>query len=479
MFWKNLPRTLIILFLLSCVILAQDLFAEETNWKEISRIERSMVENGNYREAADELNSMLKDSPDDAGIYIALGTAYYGLMEYAKACEYFKKAKEIGAGTGSEDMLEYSISTIEENRQALDDIESASNKMKSDNYVEKELARESMATGHLLVLDRLVKEEYYFPSLIMPHIMWLKNNIAYMPGIYTLSADIYYSGMFYEKAIEDYKKAIEEEPDDVRLYTSLADSFVATGEFDGAQEYYEKAIQLYIEKGDKESADEASKLENIKRALPKRYEDIAELIDLGRYQEAEEICKRRISLNPGDYAAIAQMGQIYWKRGQRRMAIKLFRKAIRMAPDYPTAHLFLGKAYFFERKPEKGLAEFDIFKEKMELLPKTDKGTDEFYISALNYIGYMYATARQYEEAMKEYQKILKIDPEHQDAHYNLALCYYVHKHNRSKAYAELQKVIEIDPDTDAAKRSEYFIDYIRRNPDSRVLADFSFVYEE
>ncbi|MGB2601580.1 MAG: tetratricopeptide repeat protein, partial [Candidatus Omnitrophota bacterium] len=261
MFWKNLPRTLIILFLLSCVILAQDLFAEETNWKEISRIERSMVENGNYREAADELNSMLKDSPDDAGIYIALGTAYYGLMEYAKACEYFKKAKEIGAGTGSEDMLEYSISTIEENRQALDDIESASNKMKSDNYVEKELARESMATGHLLVLDRLVKEEYYFPSLIMPHIMWLKNNIAYMPGIYTLSADIYYSGMFYEKAIEDYKKAIEEEPDDVRLYTSLADSFVATGEFDGAQEYYERAIRLYTEKGDKESADEASKLE--------------------------------------------------------------------------------------------------------------------------------------------------------------------------------------------------------------------------
>jgi tetratricopeptide (TPR) repeat protein len=438
-----------------------------------------MVESGNYQEAVNELNSMLKEFPNDGNIYIALGIAYYGLMGYTQAYEYFKKAEEVGVSPDTEDILAYSISTIEDNRKVLDGIENANRQMGSDSYVEKEMARESMAGGHLVVLDALVKQEYYFPSLVIPHIMWLKKNIAYMPGIHALSADIYYSGMFYEQAIEDYKKAIEEEPDNVRLYISLADSFVATGGFDGAQEYYEKAIQLYTEEGSEESVAEAEKLGKIKRALPKRYEDIAELIDAGRYQEAEEICKRRISLNPGDYAAITQMGQIYWKKRQRKMAIKLFRKAIRMAPDYPTAHLYLGKAYFFERKPEKGHAEFNIFKEKMELLPKADDDTDKFYISALSYIGYMYATARQYKEAMEEYKKILEIDPDHQDAHYNLALCYYVYKHNRPKAYAELQKVLEVDPDTEAAKRAKYFIDYIRRNPDSRVLADFSFVYEE
>ncbi|MBD3426723.1 MAG: tetratricopeptide repeat protein [Candidatus Omnitrophica bacterium] len=444
----------------------------------LGRIARSMTELGNYRQAAEELKPMLESSPDDAELHMTLAIAYYGLMEYEKAREHFTRAEELGPGSENIELVDYTLRVIYNNREVLADIERSKELLASESGP-RELIIERMAAGHLSVLDRIVSREYYFPSVIMAHIIWLKRNIEYLPGIHTLSADIYYSGMFYEQAIEDYKKAIEEEPDNARLYRSLADSYVATGGFDEAQEHYRKALELLRREGSKSSLKEADRIERIKKALPRRYQDIAELIRLGRYQEAEEVCRRRISLNPADYAAITQMGQIYWKRGQRRTAIKLFRKAIRIAPDYPTAHLYLGKAYFFERKMKKGIAQFDIFREKMELLPDTDEDTQDFYISALNYIAYMYATSKDYDGAMDQYTRILEIDPEHQDAHYNIALCYYAGEHNRSRAYSYLKKAIELDSDSATARRAKYFIDYIRRNPDPRVVADLTFIYEE
>ncbi len=210
--------------------------------------------------------------------------------------------------------------------------------------------------------------------------------------------------------------------------------------------------------------------------------EIAMLTD-GNYEnaaeEAELICKKRISLDPSDYVAITQLGQLYWEKRKRKAAIKLCKKAIGIAPGYPAAHLFLGKAYFFEKKPEKGIEEFNAFKEKMDLLPEMDENTIDFYVSGLHQICYIYSTQKLYKEVLAECRKITGLRPDDQKAHYNMAVCYYVNYHNRSRAYNELQRVIKIDPHTRIADMAKYYIDYIRRNPDSRIIGDFGFLEEE
>ena len=314
---------------------------------------------------------------------------------------------------------------------------------------------------------------------MLTHIAWIKNNISEAPELYRISGNVYYSAMLYKQAEEDYRKAIEKDPENSRLHQSLADCLVAQGDYDNAQDYYDKSIELYKKDGQTDSDSLIKQLKTIRGALPKKYKDIDELIQKGNYLEAQTLCKERISLNPADYAAITQLGDIYWRRGNRRMATKLFRKVARLIPDYPIAHFFLGRAYIFEGNHKKGVSEFNIFKEKMETLPKMDEITTNAYVSYLSYIAYIYFTQKEYRKAEKVCKKIVQLNPDDQIAHYNLAVCYYQYHHNRQRAYNELQKVIAIDPSTKTSDMARFYTDYIRRNPDSRFVEDFSFMYED
>ncbi|MFH1798246.1 MAG: tetratricopeptide repeat protein [Candidatus Omnitrophota bacterium] len=460
-------KTIVVMIFLSAILICPQAFCDKEGLSlRVKDIERSMLIEGNYKDSAAELKLMLESSPFDARVCMNLAVALYGLMEYEHASEYFKKSENMDNSGEFKELRVYAMSKIEKNKGVLNTIESA-----------KE--RNLIMSGHLVMLNKLMGAKYYYPAIVMPHVMWLKQNTPDVPGIYELSGNVYYSAMLYGKAIEDYEKAVTLDLGNIQLYKVIADCQTATGKFDEAGENYQKAINLYLEKEVDEDNSEVSRLKKIKQALPKKYEDIADLINKRRLLEAEEICKRRISLNPGDYAAITQLGQVFWEKKNRKAAVKLFKRAVKMAPDYPISRLWLGKAYFFEQKFEKGVEEFSAFKEKMKTLPKMDKGTIDFYVSTLHYLCYMYSTVKEYDKALEECKGILKIKPDDQTAHYNTAVSYYTYYHNRSLAYSELQKVIEIDSTTNLAGMARYYIDYMRRNADSRVMSDFSFVYEE
>lgn len=198
-----------------------------------------------------------------------------------------------------------------------------------------------------------------------------------------------------------------------------------------------------------------------------------------RFNEAEALCKKQIALNPKDYIAITQLGEVYWELNNRRKAIKLFRKSIKIEPNYPYAHFLLGRAYVFEKKHDRGIKEFDIFKEKIETLSGMDKDTVDYYVAALHYIAYMYSTMKEYDKVAEECNIIIKLKPDDQKARYNLAICYYIYYRKRHNAYNELQKIIEIDPNTHTAARARFFIDYIRNNPDPRFMEDINFIEHE
>ena len=247
-----------------------------------------------------------------------------------------------------------------------------------------------------------------------------------------------------------------------------------------AQEFHYKGkAEATMKFGQEVKSQNKDAQEKVRQILPERYEDIASLIDEKRYSEAQVLCKRKMSLDPRDYMAITQLGEIYWIRNKKGAATKLFKKAVELAPDYADTHFLLGRAYFFQRKHDKAIEEFKIFKEKMDSLTDMDEDVIDYYVSTLHGISLLYSSLKKYDMIAKECERIIKLKPDDQLAHYNLAVCYYMHYHNRSRVYNELQKVIEIDYLTSIADRAKFFIDYMRRNPDSRFISDFSFMFED
>ncbi len=219
--------------------------------------------------------------------------------------------------------------------------------------------------------------------------------------------------------------------------------------------------------------------EKATEALYEKYAEASKLTKERRFQKAEKLCREIISRNPSDHVTYSQLGEIYWAQEKRKAAIKMFRKAIKINPDYPVPRFSLGKAYFFDRKIDKSVAEFNVFQKKMDkLFPKSD-ALVKFYIKKLHYICYMYSTLKRYDDAMRVCRKIIKLKSDDAKAHYNLAVCYYVYKHNRSAAYGELKKVMEMTPETRIGDMAKFYVDYMRRNADARILGDFSFLKEE
>lgn len=199
----------------------------------------------------------------------------------------------------------------------------------------------------------------------------------------------------------------------------------------------------------------------------------------GEIKELEAKYKERIKEDPKDAASLSGLGQVYWDQDKIRPALSTFRTAIKVNPEYPIPYFFIGKAYFLENKEKKALTYLDNFEKKMDNISSRTREMDAFYVDKLHYLVYVNSVFKNYVKIMDLCKKILKINPMDQEAHYDMAVCYYLHYHKRAMAFDEFEKVIQINSTSRMADMARYAIDYIRSNPSSRNIEDFSFASEE
>lgn len=211
-------------------------------------------------------------------------------------------------------------------------------------------------------------------------------------------------------------------------------------------------------------------------ASPLLYEDVDRMIKEKEFDAAESSLKAYLSSNGKDAAALAMLGRLYQEMGDRKKSNYFLSKAIKIDPDYPPAHFFLGKNYYMELKNDAAVSEFAVFQEKMSRLSRLGHEEVLFYINALEKIGEIYFSLKMYEEFYAVDQKILKIVPDDQTALYNIGVYHYIYSHSNSKAYQFFNKVIVLSPDSYLAKKARYAIEFMRANPDSRMAPDFDFI---
>ncbi len=144
---------------------------------------------------------------------------------------------------------------------------------------------------------------------------------------------------------QDFKKAEIAANKAIALEDNLAEGHFVLGQvkmfhdfdWDGAEAEFQKALKL--EPGN------ADVLRDI--GLLYRF--------LGRFDEAIQLTKQSITLDPIKAVTYLTFGQLLYYANHLEEAIASYKKVLELNPQFPRAHVYLGKVYLLQRKPELAL----------------------------------------------------------------------------------------------------------------------------
>ena len=78
---------------------------------------------------------------------------------------------------------------------------------------------------------------------------------------------------------------------------------------------------------------------------------------IGRFDEAIRLSKQSITLDPVQAITYFNFGQLLYHANHLEEAIVSYKKVLELNPQFPRAHIFLGKVYLLQGKPELALSE--------------------------------------------------------------------------------------------------------------------------
>lgn len=188
----------------------------------------------------------------------------------------------------------------------------------------------------------------------------------------------------YEKAVESFVKAVEQDPDNAVGYINLGNVFASLGDAEKAEPFFQKAITLDAEAG----------------------------------------------------TAYYGLANLYYNKERYEEASKLYETAIRQGVEEADAYFMLGKS--LERSNNGKLA-LPYLQRAAELTP------DDLEVR-LSY-GILLANLELFKEAGDEFRFIIERDADNADAHYNLGFLYAVSTDQKDDALLHLEKAFTIEPD--------------------------------
>ena len=211
----------------------------------------------------------------------------------------------------------------------------------------------------------------------------------------------------YEKAIQDYDKAIKVNPGKANAYNNRGWAYYLLKQYDRAIQDYDKAIKLDPE-----------------FALAYNNRGIA-YKNLKQYDRAIQDYNKAVELDPEFNKPYNNRGNVYRELDDYERAILEYDKAIEIDPGYALAYYNRGRTYYYLGQYERAIQDFD---KSIELNP------DYSYTYAWR--GYVYENLEQYEDAIQDYSKNIELDPEYAWA--------YQH---RGYAYQAINKTAEAEAD--------------------------------
>jgi adenylate cyclase len=151
--------------------------------------------------------------------------------------------------------------------------------------------------------------------------------------------------------------------------------------------------------------------------------------------KAVELTQKAISLDPKDPRHYALLGCIYVMKRDYDKAIAEGEKAVALDPGGADAHAFLGMSLNYADRPKEAIP---LFEKAIRLNPN---GPSWYFQN----FGHCYRLTGQYQEAITQYKKSLRVAPNNIGTHYSLAATYSLSGRDE-EAHAEAEEVLRINP---------------------------------
>jgi tetratricopeptide (TPR) repeat protein len=236
----------------------------------------------------------------------------------------------------------------------------------------------------------------------------------------------------YEKAVEQFQRALELNPDSDYALVQLAGAYQKLGNPQAAEAAYRKAISL------------RPNYWGVYSGLGAFYAGQA------RYSEAAEMFSKVIQLASDNYGGYSNLGGVYLLQGRYEDAISQLKRSIDLRPN-PIAYSNLGTAYFALRR----------FPEAAETFQQGAKLDDRNWINwgnlgdALYWIpGRRLEAAKPYHTAISLARGKLEANPRDGDT-WAMVAAYYAMLDDKAHALESIQRALESAPgDPDVAFRA-------------------------
>jgi tetratricopeptide (TPR) repeat protein/predicted Ser/Thr protein kinase len=230
----------------------------------------------------------------------------------------------------------------------------------------------------------------------------------------------------YQTAIDDYQKALVQDPNFALAYAGLAEASLAM--------YKETKDRFWSDK----ALGAAERAQRLNGNLPEVHLALGSVYDAtGRSAQAIEELQRAVALAPNSDDAYRRLGNAYLAAGNKNKAIPAFEKAVQIDPYYWVNVDQLAIAYDTFGDYENALR---AFRKVIELEPASPMGYEN--------VGLVYMQEGRYSESISSLEKALQLDPSFQ--HYSNLGSAYLYVKRYADAVRMLEKAVAMSPNQEA-----------------------------
>jgi tetratricopeptide (TPR) repeat protein len=133
----------------------------------------------------------------------------------------------------------------------------------------------------------------------------------------------------------------------------------------------------------------------------------------GDLKGAQAAFRNVMAMEPGYADGPVNVARALLQEGDVEAAIPFLEQALKLSPRLAKAHFFLGTAFRQLGRYDEALEHLNV---AVEQYPRDRV--------VLNQIGRIHFLQRRFDEAIAGFKRVLAVDPEDLEAHYNLMLCY-------------------------------------------------------
>lgn len=222
----------------------------------------------------------------------------------------------------------------------------------------------------------------------------------------------------FEKAVLDYNRSLELEPDYWEVLNNLGNLYFSRGDYERAIADYTHSIDLNP---------------NLEEAYNNRANAYASLKE---YDQALKDYSRALEINPNLAEVHSNRGNLYRVKGNLQQAIADYNEAIRLKPDYANAIVNRGTIYRLLGKKENAMEDYN---EALRINPRLAQA----YSNRAN----LYLAQNKLDNAIADYQHALSLDTHLPEPYLGMGLI-LESKGNRRAAVQAFKEYLKFAPST-------------------------------